>query len=104
MWLATTSAAAAGATLAGFVLPKNYKLGFLAMMLWGAAVMIFIDHILGYEGGQFLEKTTDGMIKNGAGLGVAMLAPVFIIWIIAVLIENLKSPSHSLGLPAGRQG
>ncbi|MDP2922701.1 MAG: hypothetical protein Q8O30_03145 [Candidatus Omnitrophota bacterium] len=89
MWLATTSIAAAGATLAKFVLPKKYKLDFLALMLWGAAAMILIDHIFGYEGGRFLEKTTDGMIKNSAVLGIAMLVPVFIIWGISLLISNL---------------
>lgn len=90
MWLVTTSVVAAGVTVAMFVLPRNYKLGFLSLMLWGAVAMILIDHILGYEGGEFLEKATDGMIKNGAGLGIAMLAPVFIIWGILLLIANLK--------------
>ena len=90
MWLVTTSIAAAGATLTKFVLPKKYRLDFLSLMLWGAAVMILIDHILGYGGGEFLEKTTDGMIKNGAVLGIAMLVPVFIIWGISLLISNLK--------------
>jgi len=90
MWLVTTSVAAAGATVARFVLPRNYKLGFLALMLWGAAAMILIDHLLGYEGGEFLEKMTDGMIKNSAVLGITMLVPVFIIWGISLLIANLK--------------
>lgn len=90
MWLATTSIAATGATVGKFVLPRDYKLGFLALMLWGAATMILIDHILGYEGGAFLEKTTDGMIKNGAMLGVAMLAPVFITWGVSLLISTSK--------------
>ncbi|MBU4346224.1 MAG: hypothetical protein KKH29_02730 [Candidatus Omnitrophica bacterium] len=90
MWLATTSIAAVGVTLTKFVLPKDYRLDFLALMLWGAAVMILIDHILGYEGGEFLEKITDGMIKNGVVLGIAMLLPVFIIWGISLLILNLK--------------
>ena len=90
MWLATTSIAAAGATLGKFVLPKDYKLGFLALMLWGAAAMILIDHALGYEGGAFLEKTTGGMIKNGAMLGIAMLVPVFVTWGISLLVSNSK--------------
>lgn len=90
MWLVTTSIAAAGVTLTKFILPKDYKLDFLALMLWGAAAMILIDHILGYEGGAFLEKTTDGMIKNGVVLGIAMLLPVFITWGISLLISNLK--------------
>jgi hypothetical protein len=90
MWLVTTSIAAAGVTLGKFVIPKDYKLGFLALMLWGAAAMILIDHVLGYDGGKFLEKTTDGMIRNGAMLGIAMLVPVFVVWGISLLISNLK--------------
>jgi len=90
MWLATTSVVAVGATLGKFILPKYYKLGFLALMLWGAVAMIFVDHILGYEGGAFLEKTTGGIIKNGTLLGIAMLVPVFVIWGISLLISNLK--------------
>jgi len=90
MWLTTTSVAAAGVTAAKFVLPKKYNLGFLALMLWGAAIMILVDHLLGYEGGAFVEKTTDGMIKNSVALGSAMLVPVFVIWGISVLILNLK--------------
>jgi len=90
MWLVTTSVAATGATIAKFVLPKQYKLGFLALMLWGAVAMILVDHILGYEGGVFLEKTTDGMITNSTMLGIAMLVPVFVIWGISLLISNLK--------------
>jgi len=90
MWLVTISIAAVGVTLIKFILPKKYKLDFLALMLWGGAIMILVDHILGYEGGEFLEKITDGMIKSGAVLGIAMLAPVFIIWVISILIPNLK--------------
>ncbi|MFA5116746.1 MAG: hypothetical protein WC316_03850 [Candidatus Omnitrophota bacterium] len=90
MWLVTTSIAAAGATLGKFVLPKDYKLGFLALMLWGAAAMILIDHILGYEGGAFLEKRTGGMIENGVMLGIAMLAPVLITWGISLMISKFR--------------
>jgi hypothetical protein len=90
MWLATTSIAAAAATVGKFVLPRDYKLGFLALMLWGASAMILVDHILGYKGGAFLEKTTDGMIANSVVLGIAMLVPVFVVWGISLLISNLK--------------
>jgi hypothetical protein len=90
MWLVTTSIAASGATLANFILPKKYKLDFLALMLWGASAMILVDHIFGYEGGAFFEKTTDGMIKNSTILGLAMLVPVFIIWGILLVISNLR--------------
>ena len=82
MWLVTTSIAAAGATMANAALPKKYNLSFLALMLWGAAIMILVDHILGYEGGAFLEKTTEGMITNSAMLGVVMMVPALMIWAI----------------------
>jgi hypothetical protein len=90
MWLATTSIAAASVTLAKFVLPRDYKLGFLALMLWGAAAMIFVDHLLGYEGGSFLERTTDGMISNSVTLGVVMLVPVVALWGISLAFLHLK--------------
>ncbi len=59
-------------------------------MLWGAAIMILVDHILGYEGGKFLEMETDGMIKNGTLLGIIMLIPVFFIWFIALFVSKLQ--------------
>ena len=56
-------------------------------MLWGASVMILTDHVLGYEGGEFIEMTTEGMITNGGVLGVAMLIPIFLVWEIYVIIS-----------------
>jgi len=87
MWLITTLVAAIGATAAWLAAPKKYKLGFLCMMLWGASVMILTDHVLGYEGGEFIEMTTEGMITNGTVLGIAMLIPIFLIWEIYVIIS-----------------
>ena len=87
MWLITTLVAAISVTAVWFVAPKKYKLGFLSMMLWGASIMILIDHILGYEGGEFIEMTTEGMITNGSILGIAMLIPIFVIWEIYVIIS-----------------
>ena len=90
MWLITTFIAALVVTLLWFLLKKKYKLGFLSLMLWGATIMILVDHLLGYEGGKFLEIETDGMIKSGALLGIAMLIPVFFIWFIALFISKLQ--------------
>ena len=87
MWLITTLVAAIAATAAGFAVPKKYKMGFLCLMLWGASVMILVDHILGYEGGEFIEMTTEGVITNGTMLGIAMLIPIFMIWEIYVIIS-----------------
>lgn len=93
MWLITTLIAALIATLLRFLLKKKYKLGFLSLMLWGATIMILVDHFLGYEGGKFLEIETDGMIKNGSLLGIVMLIPVLFIWFITLFISK---PQRSL--------
>jgi len=90
MWLITTLVAALLVTAVGFFAPKKYKLGLLSMMLWGAAVMILVDHVLGYEGGEFLEIQTDGLITNGVVLGIVMLIPIFAIWETMVLISKRK--------------
>jgi len=87
MWLITTLVAAIGVTAVWFIAPKKYKLGFLSIMLWGASIMILIDHILGYEVGDFIEMTTEGVITNGSILGIAMLIPIFVIWEIYVIIS-----------------
>jgi len=81
MWLVTTLIAAILATVAWFFAPRKYRLDVLGLMLWGATVMILVDHVLGYEGGPFLEVETEGMISSGALLGVVMLIPVFAVWI-----------------------
>jgi hypothetical protein len=87
MWLITTLIAAIGVTALWLVAPKKFKLNFLCLMLWGASVMILTDHVLGYEGGEFIEMTTEGMITNGAVLGVAMLIPIFLVWEIYAIIS-----------------
>jgi hypothetical protein len=92
MWLITTLGAAAIVTLiwafASAGIRQGYRLDLLALMLWGATSMIFVDHLLGYEGGEFLEITTDGMITSGALLGAAMLIPVLGVWGIIVLARR----------------
>jgi len=88
MWLITTSVAAILVTAVWAYAPKKYKLGSLALMLWGLALMIFVDHLLGYKGGPFIEMQTDGLIENGTVLGIAMLIPVFIIWEIQLVMAK----------------
>ncbi len=90
MWLITTMLAAIGATALWLFAPKKYKFGFLSLMLWGASVMILTDHVLGYEGGEFIEMTTEGLISNGTVLGIAMLIPILIIWELYVIIDMRK--------------
>ncbi|MCK5027099.1 MAG: hypothetical protein KAS07_01645 [Candidatus Pacebacteria bacterium] len=90
MWLITTLITALLATLARFLLKNKYKLDLLSLMLWGATIMILVDHVLGYEGGKFLEMEIEGLIKNGVLLGIVMLLPIFLIWIAAILISKFK--------------
>lgn len=90
MWLITTLVAAIIATIAWFVLPKHYKLDLLSLMFWGSALMIIVDHIIGYEGGAFLELQTDGLITSSTFLGVLMIIPVVLFWMIVLLISKPK--------------
>ncbi len=90
MWLATTFISAVIFTSLRFLFKKKFKLGFISLMLWGATIMILVDHVLGYTGGVFLEAETNGMIKNSALLGIVMLIPVFLIWFIALFAPRFK--------------
>ncbi|MFA5771272.1 MAG: hypothetical protein WC974_00875 [Thermoplasmata archaeon] len=90
MWLITTLIAAIAVTAIWLFAPKKYQLTFLCVMLWGLAAMILVDHILGYEGGAFIEMETDGLIENGTVLGITMLIPVFVIWEISLFVSKLK--------------
>ena len=90
MWFITTLIAAIGATILWYVAPKRYKLDLLSLMLWGASLMILVDHILGYDGGSFVEMETEGLINNGILLGIVMLIPVFLIWIAIIIIKKPK--------------
>jgi len=91
MWLITTFVAAIVVTAMWTHAPKEYKLDFLALMLWGLAAMTLVDHVMGYNGeGPFIEADTGGLIPNGAVLGIAMLIPVFIIWEIPLVVSKVK--------------
>jgi len=91
MWLVTTIIAAIAVTAIWYVKPKIYKLDILSLMLWGTSIMILVDHILGYEGGEFIELETDGLITNGALLGIVMLLPIFLIWEIILIVSKPKA-------------
>jgi hypothetical protein len=78
MWLITTFIAAIAVTAVWFVAPRKYQLGFLGIMLWGLAAMIFVDHIMGYEGGSFVEMETGGLIQNGVVLGLYRMGNIVI--------------------------
>ncbi len=47
-----------------------YMLKLLSLILWGATIMVFIDHLASYlvEGGEFLEMSSNALV-----LGFVML-------------------------------
>ncbi len=90
MWLITSVIAALTVTALWIVVPKRYQLGLLGLMLWGLTIMIGIDHIMGYEGGPFIEMETTGLIPNGILLGIAMLIPLVTIWELSLIYSKLK--------------
>lgn len=91
MWLIPAALAALLATVIGRALRWRYRLGLLSLMLWGGTVMILVDHILGYEGGPFLETRTGGLITSGWLLGVVMLVPVVVIWLVMLLTGGAEN-------------
>jgi hypothetical protein len=94
MWLITTAIATIIVSAIYLLLKdqrKKYKLGFLALMLLGTFLMVLVDHLIAFiNGEQFIDFTTDGLIGSGILLGIVMLIPIFIIWIISVFISIAK--------------
>ena len=93
MWLVTTLIAAIAVTAIWYVKPKIYKLDILSLMLWGTAIMILVDHILGFDGGEFIQIETDGLITNGTLLGIVMLIPIFVLWEVILITSKPKVKS-----------
>lgn len=91
MWLVTTLIAAIIATAAWYFTKEEYKLDILSLMLWGTSIMILIDHILGYEGGAFINLETEGLITNATLLGIVMLIPILILWGIILILTKPKA-------------
>lgn len=97
MWLITTVICAVIATAVYFVLEKQkntgkkYRVHYLSLMLWGASLMILVDHIIGYmeEGSEIIEFETDGLVSNAILLGFLMLLPVLGVWLGSIGIEKI---------------
>ena len=89
MWLIITALAAVITTAIWYVkAPEGkYKLGLLSLIFWGATLMWFVDHVMGYlmEGGEFFEVNLDATI-----LGLAVVIVALIIWEIALLGDDPK--------------
>ncbi len=94
MWLVTTIMAAIIVTVAWYFTKRDYRLDLLGLMLWGTSIMVLVDHILGYEGGAFLELETEGLITNATLLGIVMLIPIFIVWEIILILTKPKEKTE----------
>ena len=99
MWLAVSLLAALGASAAYWLfqpLREKYKLGFLALMLWGTALMVAADHFIAFlDGSSFISMSTNGLIENSALLGLAMVAPIFLVWLAALALEAGTGPRRA---------
>ncbi|MCF7878501.1 MAG: hypothetical protein K9L95_03430 [Candidatus Omnitrophica bacterium] len=89
MYLIITILAAIVATIIWYVkAPQDeYKLSLLSLILWGAALMWFIDHLVAYlrEGGQFLEISLDAAL-----LGLFVVIFALLVWEIVLLVSDPK--------------
>jgi hypothetical protein len=93
MWLIVLLFSAAISTALWYSKAEDdkYMLKFLSLILWGASIMVLVDHIVGYltEGGEFIEMTAGATV-----LGFIMLLTAIIIWEIALLIRDPKRVLH----------
>jgi len=89
MWLIILAFAAAIVTPIWYSMAEEdkYLLRLLCLILWGATIMVFVDHAMGFlmEGGEFLELTLDATV-----LGFAMLTVALVIWEIVLLLKDPK--------------
>jgi hypothetical protein len=89
MWLLITALAALVSTALWYVhAPSDkYKLGFLALIYWGATLMWLVDHVMAYvqEGGSFFEINADA-----TGLGFSVLILGLFVWLVRLLLSDPK--------------
>lgn len=87
MWLVITFIAAILVTALWYFSESESRLEILGLMLWGASIMMFVDHTLGYlaEGGEFFELSTEATL-----LGVILVAVAFAVWEILLILEDPK--------------
>jgi len=87
VWLIILAYSAVIATILWYSRAERdvYMFKVLSLILWGAAVMVFVDHVIGYlsEGGDFIEITPDAVV-----LGFIMLLTALIIWMATLLIKD----------------
>ena len=96
MWLVVMTLAAVIVTAIWYVNDRareTYNIGILNLILWGTAIMVFVDHVMGYlaEGGEFIEATLDATL-----LSVILLITALIMWEIVLLVKDPKGVLKAL--------
>lgn len=91
MTLLITIFAAVTATIGWYNTTSNMKLGFLALMYWGAALMWLVDAISEYIeiGAEYFNPAPADML-NDAYLGLSVVALGLVIWLVTVIVKDPK--------------
>ena len=89
MWLIILTLAAIIATAIWYSKTEDdrYMLRLLSLILWGATIMVFVDHVMGYLmwGGEFIEMTVEATV-----LGIVLLTVALGLWEITLLLKDPK--------------
>ena len=70
---------------------ESLKLGFLALMFWGASLMWFVDAIFEYAElkAEYFTPAAEDML-NDLFLGLSVVALGLVIWLVVLLIKDPK--------------
>ena len=91
MTLLITVFAAVTVTVIWYNTAGRMKLGTLALMLWGAALMWLVDAVAEYieVGAEYFTPAPADML-NDAYLGLSVIALALVIWLAVVLYKDPK--------------
>jgi len=90
-FLAPTTAAIVATAVRKKFLPQ-YHFEKLLLMLWGAAIVLIVDHLISGElvpSWPFLTASSSQIISEIWKIGVPMLAAILVIWTFVFLIPTL---------------
>ena len=63
---------------------RELCLNYLVVVLWGATVMSFVDHLYSYLRGEgFMEVSLDSLV-----LGFSLLLVALTVWLVVLLIKD----------------
>lgn len=95
MWLITSAIAAVISTaLWYFKDDGRYKLHILSLIFWGATIMIFVDHAMGYYNDVILTGSEEGPFVEVSWqafmLGIFLICIAIGIWEAYLIYKNPK--------------